>query len=175
RRGSSPADVAAAGRFEQLAVIELVRETGAARRQILSLLDRPAALAIRTDLDAATALARLHTPRHALPRWRIIQPPPPQTLFGYFTAAQRRFGVRWEYLAAIELIETTFGRIDGLSVAGAEGPMQFMPATWAAYGRGNVHNPHDAIFGAARYLVANGAPGDITDAIYHYNLSTDYV
>ncbi len=53
--------------------------------------------------------------------------------------------------------------------------MQFMPATWAAYGRGNVHNPRDAIFGAARYLSANGAPADMPDAIYHYNLSRYYV
>ena len=53
--------------------------------------------------------------------------------------------------------------------------MQFMPATWAEYGRGNVHNPRDAIFGAARYLVANGAPRNMPIAVYHYNPSSDYV
>lgn len=53
--------------------------------------------------------------------------------------------------------------------------MQFMPATWAAYGTGNVHDQRDAIFAAARYLVANGAPADMPGAVYHYNLSPDYV
>ena len=81
----------------------------------------------------------------------------------------------WEDLAAIEFVETKFGRIAGLSTAGAEGPMQFLPATWARYGRGDVHNARDAIFGAARYLVANGAPADMPGALYHYNPSADYV
>ena len=53
--------------------------------------------------------------------------------------------------------------------------MQFMPATWTEYGTGNVHNQRDAIFAAARYLVANGALADMSGAIYHYNLSGDYV
>jgi hypothetical protein len=83
--------------------------------------------------------------------------------------------VPWQDLAAIELIETDFGRVVGLSVVGAEGPMQFMPATWAEYGRGNVHEQRDAISAAARYLAANGAPSDMPGAIYHYNPSSDYV
>jgi membrane-bound lytic murein transglycosylase B len=174
-RTSSPADVAAAGRFEQLAVGQLTRGSATARRATLHLLARPTAAALGTDLDAASALAQLHTPRHALPPWRIIAPPPPNTLLGYFKGAQARFGIPWQYLASIELIETTFGRIDGLSVAGAEGPMQFMPATWAAYGRGDARNPRDAIFGAARYLAANGAPMNMADAVYHYNPSRYYV
>ena len=53
--------------------------------------------------------------------------------------------------------------------------MQFLPATWARYGRGNVNSPRDAVFGAARYLVANGAPRDMPDALYHYNPSSEYV
>ena len=81
----------------------------------------------------------------------------------------------WPYLAAIEFVETRFGRVYGLSPAGAEGPMQFLAATWARYGTGDVHNPRDAIFGAARYLVANGAPADMSRALYHYNASSDYV
>jgi membrane-bound lytic murein transglycosylase B len=54
--------------------------------------------------------------------------------------------------------------------------MQFLPATWRAYGLGgNVHDPHDAILGAANYLRANGAAHDARGALYHYNHSTLYV
>jgi membrane-bound lytic murein transglycosylase B len=53
--------------------------------------------------------------------------------------------------------------------------MQFLPATWARYGSGNIDDQRDAILGAARYLVANGAPGDMPNALYHYNNSRYYV
>jgi hypothetical protein len=53
--------------------------------------------------------------------------------------------------------------------------MQFLPATWARYGRGDVRDPRDAINGAARYLTANGAPRDMAGALLHYNPSRDYV
>ena len=54
--------------------------------------------------------------------------------------------------------------------------MQFMPATWAAYGLGgDIHDPRDAILGAANYLRANGAPGESRRALYHYNPSQLYV
>jgi len=54
--------------------------------------------------------------------------------------------------------------------------MQFEPATWAAYGLGgDVHDPRDAILGAANYLHANGAPGDDRAALFHYNPSSLYV
>jgi membrane-bound lytic murein transglycosylase B len=96
-------------------------------------------------------------------------------LLGYFKGAQSHLHVGWEYLAAIEFIETKFGRVHGLSPAGAQGPMQFLPATWAEYGTGNIDNPRDAILAAARFLLANGAPGDIAGALYHYNPSSDYV
>lgn len=79
------------------------------------------------------------------------------------------------YLAAIDFIETRFGRVQGPSAAGARGPMQFVPGTWARYGRGNIDNQRDAIIAAARYLSANGAHGDMAAALYHYNNSTDYV
>jgi len=67
------------------------------------------------------------------------------------------------------------GRIQGLSSAGAQGPMQFMPATWASYGRGDVNNPRDAILAAGRYLHVHGAPQNMTGAIYAYNPSWLYV
>ena len=53
--------------------------------------------------------------------------------------------------------------------------MQFLPATWAAYGQGDINSNHDAIAAAARYLHANGAPERLDDAIFRYNHSTHYV
>jgi hypothetical protein len=130
---------------------------------------------MRANLAAAGALTVLVSPQRHLPHWRIIAPPAPKTLLGYFRAAAARHRIPWEDLAAIEFIETKFGRIRGLSTAGAEGPMQFLPATWARYGQGNINNPRDAIFAAARLLVANGAPGNMSGALYHYNPSSAYV
>ncbi len=91
-----------------------------------------------------------------LPAWRIIEPLPAERLRSIYRAAERRFGVEWEYLAAINLIETGMGRIRGTSVAGAQGPMQFIPSTWDTYGRGDINDPRDAIMAAARYLDARG-------------------
>jgi membrane-bound lytic murein transglycosylase B len=172
---SPAAELQGAGRFQQLATFELAAAPVRRQRTVLAGLRGSVAASLRADLLAAAALSRLNQPRRSLPPWKIIAPPPPATLLGYFKAAQSRSGVPWQYLAAIEKIESDFGRVVGLSTAGAEGPMQFMPSTWAEYGRGDVHNPRDAIFAAARYLVANGAPRDMPDAIYHYNPSPDYV
>src|SRR5262249_27493532 len=68
------------------------------------------------------------------------------------------------------------------SSAGAEGWMQFMPATWAKYGvdangdgRKDPYNPVDAIFAAARYLRAAGAGSDIRQAVFAYNHADWYV
>jgi membrane-bound lytic murein transglycosylase B len=85
--------------------------------------------------------------------------------------------VSWNYLAAINLIESAMGRIQGLSSAGAQGPMQFMPATWEGYGNGgDINSPHDSILAAARYLAANGfAGGNVDGALYRYNNSDHYV
>ena len=130
---------------------------------------------VRTDLAAAAALAGLGEHRTRLPPWRIIAPPPAPTLLALFRTAQARFGVPWPYLAAIELVETRFGRIRGPSSAGAQGPMQFLPATWARYGHGSIDNPRAAILAAARLLAANGAPADMAGALRHYNDSQGYV
>ena len=75
----------------------------------------------------------------------------------------------------LHLVETRTGRIRGLSSAGAQGPMQFMPATWAMYGKGDINDTHDAIMGAARYLKAAGAPDNMQKALFAYNHSQGYV
>ena len=85
-------------------------------------------------------------------------------------------GVGWNYLAAINLIETRFGSIVGDSTAGAQGPMQFLPSTFAGYGEGgDIHSPRDSILAAGRYLAANGFAGDPDHAIYRYNHADQYV
>lgn len=79
-------------------------------------------------------------------------------------------------LASVHLNETKMGRIRGISPAGAKGPMQFMPETWAAYGLGgDVESPTDAIAGAAHYLAKMGWAKDPRKALWHYNHSEHYV
>jgi len=137
----------------------------------------PAAIrsVVQTNISAAQQIDDLNGASSALPHWRIVAPPAPEVLLGYYREAQQAYGIAWQYFAAINLIETNMGRIQGLSSAGAQGPMQFMPATWASYGRGDVNNPHDAILAAGRYLQAHGAPSNMTRAIYAYNPSMLYV
>ena len=107
---------------------------------------------------------------------RIGKPAPASRLLAWYRAAQQRFGVRWQLLAAVNYVESGFGKVRSASGAGAQGPMQFEPATWAAYGRGgDVHDPHDAILGAANYLAANGGAADERRALYAYNHSSAYV
>ena len=97
-------------------------------------------------------------------------------MLSWYREAERRFGVRWQLLAAVNFVESAFGKVRNTSTAGAQGPMQFLPATWRAYGLGgDVHDPHDAILGAANYLRANGGAHDERGALYHYNHSSLYV
>ena len=131
----------------------------------------------RDDIQARIDLQKLAdatSPLKAPPR---IGPAAPEaSLRSWYTEAQRRFGVRWQLLAAINLVESAFGRVRNTSVAGAQGPMQFEPATWRAYGLGgDVYDPHDAILGAANYLRANGGRTDERRALIHYNHSPLYV
>jgi hypothetical protein len=101
---------------------------------------------------------------------------PLTSLRSYYVEAQQRYGIDASYLAAINFIESNFGRVNGPSSAGAEGPMQFLPSTWTEYGQGgNIMDPHDAVLAAARLLVHNGAPYNMRNAIWHYNNSYDYV
>jgi hypothetical protein len=124
-----------------------------------------------------TALTPPPPPDAPLPKWRIVPPEPAEQLLPlYKEAAAAAGGVPWQYLAAIHLVETRMGRIKGNSTAGAQGPMQFIPSTWAIYGRGgDVTSNRDAIFAAARYLRATGAPSDMARALRAYNNSARYV
>jgi hypothetical protein len=150
--------------------------SSAFRRSVLARTGRETAADLIREVRAANSLAQLTAPQKHLPRWRILTPPPMGQLRGYYAEAQSLTGVHWTYLAAINLVETRMGRIRGASPAGARGPMQFMPSTWAMYGAGgDINNPRDAILAAARLLRANGAPENMAAALYRYNPSEHYV
>ncbi len=97
------------------------------------------------------------------------------TLLSFYREAQRRFGIRWELLAAINFVESDFGRARTTARADAQGPMQFEPATWREYGLGgDVYQEHDAVLAAANLLAANGGRTNERAALGHYNLSPLY-
>ena len=106
----------------------------------------------------------------------------PVFLLPIYQAAGIQYGVRWEILAAINEIETDYGRNLNVSSAGALGWMQFIPSSWRAYGvdankdgKKDPYNPVDAIFAAGRYLKAAGYGQDVRRAIFAYNHADWYV
>ena len=106
----------------------------------------------------------------------------PVFLLPIYQAAGIQYGIRWEILAAINEIETDYGRNLNVSSAGALGWMQFIPSSWRAYGtdankdgKKDPYNPVDAIFAAARYLKAAGYEQDVRRSIFAYNHADWYV
>ena len=128
------------------------------------------------NVDARRQLTALAEVRDAIPVWQIVAPAPADELLGHYRDAEAASGVGWNYLAAINLIETRLGSVVGPSSAGAQGPMQFLPSTFAAYGDGgDIYSPRDSIMAAGRYLAANGFANDRDQAIYRYNHAAQYV
>ena len=126
---------------------------------------------------AMPGAAPIGVPNFFIDKFRI-----PPFLLPLYQAAGIEYGVRWEVLAAINEIETDYGRNLNVSSAGALGWMQFMPTTWKQYGVDankdglkDPFSPPDAIFAAARYLKAAGAEQDLRKAIFAYNHADWYV
>ena len=62
----------------------------------------------------------------------------------FYGEGQRRFGVRWTVLAAVNFVESAFGRVRVPARPAPEGPMQFLPSTWRAFGMGgDIDDPQD--------------------------------
>ena len=106
----------------------------------------------------------------------------PVFLLSIYQAAGIQYGIHWQVLAAINEIETDYGRNLNVSSAGALGWMQFIPSSWKAYGvdankdgKKDPYNPVDAIFAAARYLKAAGYQQNVRRAIFAYNHADWYV
>jgi membrane-bound lytic murein transglycosylase B len=130
----------------------------------------------RDTVLARRQLAAIPRSPGRLPRVRIARAAPAAELRRHYAEAQRRFGVHWSVLAAVNFVESAFGRVRSASEAGARGPMQFLPATWREYGMGgDIDEPRDAILAAANYLNRSGAPEHLDRALYAYNHSTSYV
>jgi membrane-bound lytic murein transglycosylase B len=172
--GQAPAEVMEAALFLQRKVRTLANHDDLAKGTIRLL---PGSLAgqVRALTASARDLRRLSgggKPR----KLKTGKPLPLAELVGHYERAERRYAVGGHYLAAINLVETKFGRVKSKSVAGARGPMQFIPSTWRIHGNGgNVHDPADAIPAAARLLRSHGAPRSYPRALYHYNPSRLYV
>jgi hypothetical protein len=117
---------------------------------------------------------------------------PADYLAWYIGAAQTCQGLPWPVLAGIGKVESDHGQSDlpgvhaGANAVGAEGPMQFLPATFGEFAVDadpaqpvSPYDPADAIYTAARMLCADGAhggsPAGIDRAIFAYNHAGWYV
>jgi hypothetical protein len=167
---------AALGHQQQVLYRALIRNP-AWQQEVFERLGPSDAARARAMVAAGTSSSgSVGSPIDHIPAWRIRPPLPAGELVELYRAAEAETGVPWSVLAAIHFVETRMGRIEGLSSAGAQGPMQFMPATWEAYGQGgDVTSAADAIPAAGRLLAASGAPGDLAGAVFSYNHSDDYV
>lgn len=138
----------------------------------------------RKVAEAKLAVEKAAKASQVTTRKSVAVKPSSANLQAIYNAASARFGVHPAILAAVHYVETgQRGDTAVRSYAGAQGPMQFMPATFRAYGVdgdgdgvANIHDVDDAIFSAAKYLAANGAArGNVNGALYRYNHSMAYV
>lgn len=169
-QGATGARFVSVARDRQLVIRTLARNTKLAAAVV------KLAPGERDDIDARRALTALGA--ESPPQVGGVSIGPTRhasTLLSFYRDAQRRFGIRWELLAAINFVESDFGRARTTAKADAQGPMQFEPATWRAYGLGgDVYNARDAILAAANLLAANGGRTNERAALGHYNRSPLY-
>jgi hypothetical protein len=180
RAAATPsAELPALGHQQQVIYRVLAHQPGRAAQVRAALPERWQGV-FDLHLRARQAFVAMHNPARrptSLPAWRIQAPESPERLLTYYRQAAAATGIPWEVLAAVNLVESAMGRIDGVSVADAHGPMQFLPSTWAEPGIGNggdIRDPRTAIHGAARYLVRRGGLVDIRKGLWGYNNSDLY-
>src|ERR1043166_2180508 len=131
---------------------------------------------------APNAPGSISVPQNWLARPSLVQQLDYGQLLGLWQRAGAAYGINWQVLAAINKVESNFGRNMGPSSAGAIGWMQFMPSTWERWGVdangdgiADPWNAQDAIAAAARYLAASGGQTDVSRSIYSYNHAQWYV
>ena len=166
-------------RNEQVVIYQLAADSNL-QTQVVGVLPRPRVAGIPDAIEALRSLWRLGgITDFGLVRVRrsknFLASEPLDSLHSDYASAADRYGIDWTYLAAINYIESDFGRTNGPSSAGALGPMQFLPATWQVYGAGDIMSPHDSILAAAHYMKVGGAPGNYQRALLAYNHDADYV
>jgi membrane-bound lytic murein transglycosylase B len=169
-RSSRGAPFVAAARDRQVLIRTLGREPARAAAVVKR------APAERDDLAARRDLERLSAQSPPQVGGVTVGPAVNAArLLSFYLEAQRRFGIRWQLLAAINFVESDFGRARTTARADAQGPMQFEPATWRRYGLGgDVYDAHDSILAAANLLAANGGRTSERAALAHYNRSALY-
>ena len=171
---SPPQDVTLDALYQQRIYRLLSRNTSLSRATFKRL--STAMLAFARDVVVAHRELVAITPPLKLSAIRVGPAAAPANLLRWYHEAEARFGIPWRILAAVNFVESAFGKLRSASAAGAQGPMQFMPSTWRTYGLGgDVHDPHDAILGAANYLRAAGGKHDLRRALHAYNPSGRYV
>jgi membrane-bound lytic murein transglycosylase B len=173
--GAVPLDVTYLALYHQR-MLRLMAGRRALGDATLTRLPRDVRGEARDTVIARRELAAIPRQPGRVPRVRVAEAAPADDLRGYYAEAEHRFGVPWSILAAVNFVESSFGRVRSASEAGARGPMQFLPSTWREYGMGgDIEDPHDAILAAANYLQRAGAPHDIAQALFAYNHSGSYV
>ncbi|HTA08774.1 MAG TPA: lytic murein transglycosylase [Streptosporangiaceae bacterium] len=173
----------------------LVNQATSARlglvRQVAGLISAPGVSMATLTSEVSKVLGpsgRIEELRNQLPVTTVPSGTTPTTYIQLFQAAAADYcpGLSWTVLAAIGQIESADGTNMGPSSAGALGPMQFLPSTWASWGidgfgqtgTPDVMNPYDAVASAARLLCADGAAAggqSLSNAIFDYNHATWYV
>jgi hypothetical protein len=161
-------------------------------RQVAGLLSAPGVSLTKLTKEVSAVLGpsgRIESLRsQQLPVATVAPGSRPTTYLQLFKASAAQYcpGLSWTILAAIGQIESADGTNVGPSTAGAMGPMQFLPSTWAIWGidgfgqsgSPDILNPYDAVPSAARMLCADGAAAggqSLYDAIFDYNHADWYV
>jgi hypothetical protein len=173
----------------------LVNQATSARlglvRQVAGLISAPGISMATLQAKVSKVLGpsgRIVVLRGQLPVASVPAGTKPSSYLSLFKASAAQYcpGLSWTVLAAIGQIESADGTNMGPSSAGALGPMQFLPSTWAQWGvdgfgqtgKPDVMNPYDAVPSAARLLCADGAANggrSLYNAIFDYNHADWYV
>lgn len=165
---------------EQQLLLNAVSSDAGLEAAVLPLLPPSLAEKLRAEMQAMRQIrATIGGKRRQLPAWDIVPALPAAALRAQYEVAAAEFGLPWEILAGIHFVETRMGRLRGVSGAGARGPMQFIPETWAIFGEGDIEDSQDAIRAAGRHLSHFGMGLEIgakstTAALLHYNPSEAY-